>query len=90
MDRLTEIAKDVLAGRMQERFKSCMEQVVQAVNAAPDGRLIEGSEVEVHRLMRQFEQQVYEAALQARVEASEVAAAKSPAAFSPSGRRAGT
>jgi hypothetical protein len=89
MERRAEIPKDDLVGQMQGQFKTCMEQVIQAVNAAPDGRWIEGSEVQVHALMRAFEQQVYQTALQARVGASEAAAAKAPAAFSPSGPGAG-
>jgi hypothetical protein len=84
MERRTEIPADYLVGQMQAQFKACMGQVMQAVNAAPDGRWIEGSEVQVHALLRQFEQQVYQTALQARVRASETAAAKAPAAFSPS------
>jgi hypothetical protein len=89
MDRLTENSRDSLVGQMHAQFQACMEQVMQAVNAAPDGRLIEGSEVQVHALLRAFEQQVYQTALQARVGASEAAAAKAPAAFSPSGPGAG-
>jgi hypothetical protein len=88
MDGLAEVRKGLLVEKMQAQMRACMEQVMEAVNAAPGGRLIEGSEVQVHQLMRQLEQQVYETALQARIEASEVAAAKSSAAFSPSGRRA--
>jgi hypothetical protein len=90
MERRAEILKDDLVGQMQAQFKTCMEQVMQAVNAAPDGRWIEGSEVQVHTLLRQFEKQVYQTALQARVGASETAAAKAPAAFSPSRPGAGT
>jgi hypothetical protein len=89
MERRAEIPKDDLVGQMQAQFKACMEQVMRAVNAAPDGRWIEGSEVQVHALLRQFEQQVYQTALQARVGTSEAAAAKAPAAFSPSRPGAG-
>jgi hypothetical protein len=89
MERLAGIPQDELVRQMQAQFTACMEQVRQAVNAAPEGRLIEGSEVQVHTLMRQLEQQVYQTALQARVGASEAAAAKGPAAFSPSGPGAG-
>jgi hypothetical protein len=90
MERRTEIPRDYLVGQMQAQFQACMEQVMQAVNAAPDGQWIEGSEVQVHALLRQFEQQVYQTALQARIAAGEVTAAKAPAAFSPSGAGAGT
>lgn len=89
MERRAEIPKDDLVGQMQAQFKTCMEQVMQVVSAAPEGRWIEGSEVQVHALMRAFEQQVYQTALQARVGAGEAAAAKSPVAFSPSGPGAG-
>ena len=89
MERLAVIPQEQLVGQMQAQFRTCMEQVMQAVNAAPEGQLIEGSEVQVHTLLRQFEQQVYQTALQARVGASERTAAKAPAAFSPSGPGAG-
>ncbi len=76
-----------LVPRMREEFEACMRRVMEAVNASPDGAWIEGSEVEVHELMRRFETRVYEAALQARIDAAEPAAARSRAAFSPGGPR---
>lgn len=90
MERLAKIPQEQLVEQMRAQFKTCMEQVMQAVNAAPDGQLIDGSEVQVHALMRQFEQRVYQTALQARIGASETAAAKGPAAFSPCGPGTGT
>jgi hypothetical protein len=78
-----------LMEQMQERCKRFMEQMTQAVNTAPDGRWIEGSEVEAFELIHRFGQEVYQAALQGRIDAGQAAAAKSPAAFSPSGSGAG-
>ena len=71
-----------MEAQLRERFSQCMGRVMDAVNAAPDGRLIEASEVPVHELMRQFEQEVYQTALQARIDSTE-------SSFSPSGRCVG-
>lgn len=87
MDRLAQVPVEQLAQELEAEFRSYMQQVMEAVNAAPDGRWIEGSEVQVNELMNRFKVRVYERALQARIDASETAAAKSPAAFSPCGRR---
>lgn len=77
MERLVQAERDRLQTLLRERFTQYMGRVMDAVNAAPDGKLIEGSEVEVHDLMRQFEQEVYQAALQARIDSTE-------SSFSPS------
>lgn len=78
MDRLVQVAREDLEKRLRERFAACMGRVMDAVNAAPEGKLIEASEVPVHELMREFEQEVYQVALQARIDSSE-------SSFSPSG-----
>ncbi len=90
MDGLAQVRKEQLAEELEAEFRAMMGRVMQAVNAAPDGRLIEASEVQVNTLMNEFKARVFERALQVRIAASEGAAAKSPAAFSPYGRRAGT
>jgi hypothetical protein len=77
MDRLVQVSRAQLETQLRERFARYMGQIMDAVNAAPDGRLIEGSEVQVHDLMRQFEQEVYQTALQARIDSTE-------SSFSPS------
>jgi len=65
--------------QMRAQVEQTVGQVAAAVNAAPDGRWIDGSEEEGCRLMAELRQQTYEAALQMRADAAE-------AAFSPSGR----
>jgi hypothetical protein len=77
MERLVQAERDGLQALLRARFTEYMGRVMDAVNAAPDGKLIEGSEVQVHDLMRQFEQEVYQAALQARIDSTE-------SSFSPS------
>ena len=89
MDGLAQVRKEQLAEEMEADFRMFMGRVMEAVNSAPDGRLIAGWEVQVNELMNQFKQRTYQRAVQARIAASESAAAKAPAAFSPYGGRAG-
>jgi hypothetical protein len=63
---------------MQGEFERTMRQVADAVNQAPDGRWISGSEVEVLELMTEFRRKAFETALQMRIDEAE-------GAFSPGG-----
>ncbi len=54
-----------------------LESVMQAVNEAPDGEWISGSEEQVRELCAVFRQRVFQEAVQQRIDAAE-------AAFSPS------
>src|SRR5271169_4754085 len=65
------------AQAMRAEFERTMRGVMEAVNAAPPGQWIEGSEHQVRDLMVGFQQKAYEQALQMRTQAAE-------AAFSPS------
>ena len=71
----------VFAPQFAESMKLDAEQllkdVMEAVNQAPDGEWIAGSEEQVRDLMGEFRKRVFEAALQRRIDAAE-------AAFSPS------
>jgi hypothetical protein len=78
MDRLPALSADELMERTRELFEQLMRQVTEAVNAAPEGRVIRDSEEQVRDLLGDFRQKVYETALQMRVDAAE-------AAFSPGG-----
>lgn len=62
---------------MRAEYEKAMRGVMEAVNAAPRGQWIEGSEHQVRDLMRAFQEKAYEKALQMRTQAAE-------AAFSPS------
>lgn len=76
-----EASPKVFAARFAESMKQEAEQVLQevmeAVNQAPDGDWIGGSEEQVRERFGEFRKRVFEAALQARIDAAE-------AAFSPS------
>lgn len=84
MDGLAKIDRDELVRRMREDFEKTLREVADAVNDAPDGHLIDGSEERVRDLLGDFRRRAFQAAAQMRVEATEA----SPA-FSPGGARAG-
>lgn len=80
MDRLAKIGADALIQRMRAEFEKTMAEVTQAVNDAPDGHLIDGSEERCRDVLGEFRRAAYETALQMRVEATEA-----DPSFSPSG-----
>lgn len=73
MDRLPELSADELIERTRGQFEQLMREVAGAVNAAPVGRVISGSEEQVRDLLGEFRCGVYQVALQMRVDAAEAA-----------------
>lgn len=65
------------AESMKLEAEQLLKDVMEAVNHAPDGEWIEASEEQVRERFARFRTQVFEQALQARINAAE-------AAFSPS------
>ncbi len=84
MDGLSKLDRDELVRRMREDFERTMLEVADAVNNAPDGHLIDGSEEQVRDLLGDFRRRTFQTAAQMRVEATEA----SPA-FSPGEERSG-
>jgi len=80
MDRLLTVDKEQFVARMQDELRQMLGKVADAVNNAPDGNVINGSEVEVRDLMAQFRQKAFETALQMRIDSTE-------SSFSPSAGR---
>lgn len=78
MDRLSKMDGDELVRRMRADFERTMLEVADAVNEAPDGHLIDGSEERVRDLLGDFRRRAFETAAQMRVEATEASAAFSP------------
>ena len=62
---------------LRQKLDDTMGRVADAVNAAPDGHIITGSECQVRDLFAELQRQTYELALQMKIDAAE-------AAFSPS------
>lgn len=75
--------KNVLKARMRERFEVAMESALQAVEEAPDGQWIAGSEWQVRDTFQRLEADCYRQIVQGRIEDQPSA---SQAAFSPSGK----
>lgn len=73
MDGLPKISRDQFIASMRGKFEEIVGGVADAVNAAPDGQIINASEEEVRDLFARFRQTAYEAALQARIDAAEAA-----------------
>lgn len=63
---------------MRETMEAKLRQVAKAVNAAPDGAWINGSEMEVRDIFGELRREAFEKALQMRLDAAQ-------AAFSPGG-----
>ena len=81
MEGRPQITPEQLIAALRAEFEQAMRQVAQAVNAAPDGQWIAGSEEPVREVLGEFRRKAYERAVQLRIAAAE-------AAFSPSGRPA--
>jgi hypothetical protein len=58
---------------MKQEFEEFAKQVMDAVNDAPDGQWIAGSEEQVRDLCAAMRQRVFERAVQKRVDAAEAA-----------------
>lgn len=72
-----QVAPDQFVESMQQEMQQYLQSVMKAVNNAPDGDWIGGSEEQVRDLSADFRRQVFEKAVQLKIDAAE-------AAFSPS------
>ena len=82
MDRLVKMDREAFVASMRAEFEKVMGQVADAVNDAPDGHLIDGSENQVRDLLGEFRRRAYEQAVQMRVHETD-------SSFSPSQGRVG-
>jgi hypothetical protein len=80
MERLVTMDRAEYVARMQAECRRIMEQVADAVNDAPTGNVISGSEMQVRDLMAELRQKAYETAVQMRIDSQE-------STFSPSAGR---
>ena len=78
MAGLKTMDKSEYVARMQAECRRIMEQIADAVNSAPTGNVISGSEMQVRDLMEKLRQKSFELAVQMRVDSHE-------STFSPSG-----
>ncbi len=89
MDRLAKMDRGELVRRMRDDFERTMLAVADAVNDAPDGHLIDGSEERVRDLLGDFRRRAFQAAAQMRVEATEASPDFSPGGGLASAPRGG-
>jgi hypothetical protein len=79
----SKVDREGLKAKLQAEFEATLSAVADSIDNARDGAWIEDSEGVSRRALDRFRQQVYEAVLQAKINAAE-------AAFSPSEERDGS
>ena len=79
MSQSARVPPEEFVESMREEVEQYLEEVMEAVNQAPDGAWISGSEEKVREIAAAMRQRVFEQAVQKRVDAAE-------AAFPPSAR----
>ena len=77
MEPMPKLSRDEYLAVMGQKMEALLGQVADAINNAPDGYIIAGSEEKVRDLFADMRQQAFERGLQMRIDAAE-------AAFSPS------
>jgi hypothetical protein len=82
MDRLLTMDKEQFITGMQAEVRRLLGEVADAVNNAPDGNVINGSEMAVRDAMVELQRRAFEKAVQMRIDSTE-------SSFSPSERRGG-
>ena len=87
MKPTTQVAPEKFVETMKDEIEQYAKDVMEAVNNAPDGAWIAGSEERVRDLSAEMRQRIFERAMQKRVNAAE--AAFPPSAPSDDGQAAG-
>ena len=68
-----QVSPDKFVESMQQEMQQYPQSVMKAVNNAPDGDWIGGSEEQVRDLSADFRRQVFEKAVQLKIDAAEAA-----------------
>jgi hypothetical protein len=84
MSQSAKVSSEAFADSMREEFEQYLKQIMDAVNDAPDGNWIAGSEEQVRDITAKMRQRCFEQAIQQRVDAAE--AAFPPSASSDDGQ----
>lgn len=82
MDRLLTMDRDQFITAMQVEVRRTLGEIADAVNNAPTGNVINGSEIAVRDAMAGLRQKAFEMAVQMRIDSTE-------SSFSPSQGRDG-
>lgn len=68
-----QMDRETFKRQMREELEVLMEEMVEAVDSAPAGRIIRDSEEKVRDLFAEFRQKAFEKAMQTKVDAAEAA-----------------
>jgi hypothetical protein len=68
-----KLSRDEFIEQMRKKVEEALGKVADAVNEAPPGRIIAGSEEQVRDIFADLRKDAFEAALQMRVDAAEAA-----------------
>jgi hypothetical protein len=79
MDSPPQVSAETLMEQLREKFEQLCRGVVDAVNQAPPGQVINASEEKVRDLLAGFRQTTYQTAVQLRLQAQEAASPPSEA-----------
>ena len=87
MSQSAKVLPEAFVESMRDEVEQYLKQIMEAVNDAPDGNWIAGSEEQVRDIAGKIRQRCFEQAIQKRVDAAE--AAFPPSAPSDDGQAAG-
>ncbi len=73
MSQSPRVPPEQFVESMREEVEQYLKQVMEAVNRAPDGAWISGSEEQVRDIAAAMRQRIFEQAVQKRVDAAEAA-----------------
>jgi hypothetical protein len=73
MESTPKLSRDEFITQMREKMEAMLGQVADAINDAPPGQIISGSEEQVRDLFADLRQQAFETGLQMRLNAAEAA-----------------
>jgi hypothetical protein len=73
MESTPKLSRDEFVKQMREEMEAMLGKVADAINEAPPGRIISGSEEQVRDLFADLRRQAFEKGLQMRVDAAEAA-----------------
>jgi hypothetical protein len=73
MDSTPKMSREEFIDQMRKKVEEALGRVADAINDAPPGRIISGSEEQVRDVFADLRQQAFETGLQMRVNAAEAA-----------------
>jgi hypothetical protein len=73
MEPTPRISRDEYIKQMRQQMEAMLGKVADAINEAPPGHIISGSEEQVRDLFADLRQQAFEKGLQMRLDAAEAA-----------------